>query len=116
MSSSSEFAQHAAPEAEQPEVKSGGKLTLLGKIGLFLVAPLGMGVCGLYMAYLQTLRNPSHEISFDRDFIMPSILTLALIVVVGFQTGGFSDASAKPMIKWPKVKKVKKVVYKKKEQ
>lgn len=116
-SSSSQFAKHAPVKKEdESTTNQPGGLTLLGKIGLFLIFPLSMGVFGLYCAYLQTLRDASHEISFDRDFIMPSILCLALIIVVGFQTNAFSDSKARPMISWPKVKKVKKIVYKKKEQ
>ena len=38
-------------------------------------------------------------------------VTLVLICIVGFQTGGFTRDEPKPFIAWPKVRRKKKVVH-----
>ena len=38
-------------------------------------------------------------------------VTLVLICIVGFQTGGFTRDEPKPFITWPKVRRKKKVVH-----
>ena len=91
-------------------------LTLLGKVAIFLAFPLCMGLLGLYMAFLKTRRNPAKQLSIDQDFIMPFLLAMAMAVVVGFQTGGFKRNEVKPLVPWPKVRRVKKVVHKKSQQ
>ena len=46
-------------------------------------------------------------VDFDRDFVTPFLLALALVVVVGFQTSGFSNGDArKGAFSWPKARKV----------
>jgi hypothetical protein len=64
------------------------------------------------MAYLRTVSNPEKKIDFDNDFIFPFLLALTMVLVVGFQTGGYVSKKAKPLVAWPQVKRRKKVVYK----
>lgn len=53
--------------------------------------------------------EPQHVVDFDRDFVTPFLLALALVVVVGFQTSGFSNADAKGAFAWPKARKVQRI-------
>ena len=70
-----------------------------------------MGMAGVYIAYIEKTKHGS-EISLDRDFIMPFLASMALTIVIGFQTNGYSSSEVKPMVAWPKVRRVKKVVHK----
>ena len=117
------FAQHAKEDTaladptinsnEDESNKSSG-LSIFGRIFIFIIFPLTSGVIGLYLAHLESLRKPERTISFDTDFVMPFLLALALSIVIGFQTGGFSSNKVKPLISWPKVRRVKKIIRKKK--
>lgn len=91
---------------------------MFGRFLLFVGFPIAVGVLALYFSYLQTFKNADHEISLDQDFILPCFLGLAFIVVIGFQTGGFREKKLRPLVKWPKVRRVKKIVHrvKKKEE
>ncbi|KAL7580050.1 hypothetical protein ACA910_005035 [Epithemia clementina (nom. ined.)] len=116
-----EFARHAQEDtalaSSQDAANNGNShsgLTFIGKIFVFIVFPLTIGVLGLYIAYLETRRNPEKELSFDQDFMVPFLLALAMAVVIGFQTGGFSSNKVEPLVAWPKVRRVKKVIRKKK--
>jgi hypothetical protein len=99
-------------ESEPNEKSEGPGLTALGRITLFIGFPFCVGSSGLYMAYLRTVSNPEKKIDFDNDFIFPFLLALTMVLVVGFQTGGYVSKKAKPLVAWPQVKRRKKVVYK----
>jgi hypothetical protein len=101
--------------AAAPTSKSKKGLTFLGKLGIFFGFPLSMGMVGLYMAFLETRKDKGRELSFDQDFVVPFLLALAMAVVIGFQTGGYTNSEVTPLIPWPKVKRVKKIIYKNKK-
>jgi hypothetical protein len=103
----------AAAPAPAPASKKG--LTFLGKLGIFFGFPLSMGMVGLYLAFLETRKDKDRELSFDQDFVVPFLLALAMAVVIGFQTRGYSSSEVTPLIPWPKVKRVKKIIYKNKK-
>ena len=87
--------------------------SFLGKLLIFLGFPTIMGLLGLYVGYLETSREESsRSLSFDHDFALPFALTLAICVVIGFQTGGFTMNQPKSSIVWPKVRTRKKFVHK----
>jgi hypothetical protein len=90
-------------------------LTFLGKLGIFFGFPLLMGFTGLYLAYLETHKQKDRELSFDQDFVVPFLLALAMATVIGFQTGGYTSTTVTPLVPWPKVKRVKKIIYKNKK-
>jgi len=52
-----------------------------------------------------------HVVDFDRDFVTPFLLAMALVVVLGFQTGGFSNGqnNRAAALTWPKTRKVQRV-------
>jgi hypothetical protein len=99
-----------ASQASPPTAKG---LTTLGRLLVFLLFPFVVGLLGLYLAYLETLSKPDRTISWDLDFVTPFLLALAMAVVLGVQTGGFTSKKVKPIVQWPKVKRVKRVVKKK---
>ena len=121
-SAGDDFARHAEEDTalaspnELVEETSPLGLTTPGKLFIFIVFPLTIGVLGLYMAYLETRRNPDKKLSFDQDFMVPFLLALAMAIVIGFQTGGFTSSKVKPLVSWPKVRRVKKIIRKKKGQ
>jgi len=114
------FSKHAQEDtalAAPAEEAGGGQkkgVTFLGKVFVFVIFPVTVGVIGLYTSYLETRRMPDKTLSFDRDFMVPFLLALAMSVVIGIQTGGFSSTKVKPLVAWPKVRKVKKIIKKKK--
>ena len=117
-----DFARHAQEDTalastqdDAVETPNQG-LTMFGKFFIFVIFPLCVGVLGLYMAFLETRRNPDKKLSFDQDFMLPFLLALAMAVVIGFQTGGFTSNKVKPLVAWPKVRRVKKIIRKKKGQ
>jgi hypothetical protein len=88
-------------------------ITLLGKVLLFLLFPLLVGLLGLCMGYLSSSgENAMHRLNFERDFMLPFALALTMGVVIGFQTRGFSTTKPTPLFQWPKVKTQRKVVHK----
>jgi len=95
--------------------KSSKGLTTIGKIFVFLVFPVTIGVIALYIAYLETRRTPDKALNFDQDFMVPFLLALAMSIVIGIQTGGFTTNEVKPLVPWPKVRRVKTIVRKKKK-
>lgn len=118
----SAFARHAQQDEalrsdENADAASDGAssgLSISGRIMVFLIFPVTCGTIGLYMGYLESLRKPERKISFDQDFVMPFLLAIAMVAVLFFQTGGFSSNKVKPIVAWPKVRRVKKIVRKKK--
>jgi len=114
------FAQHtAADTALQTNVESTDDgntntqqqgLTIFGRVAIFVLLPFGVGLMGLYFSWLELRKKPDKEISLDRDFLLPFLLALALAIVVGIQTSGYKAREIQPLIAWPKVKRVKKVV------
>lgn len=91
-------------------------LTFLGKLGIFLGFPFLVGIMGLYLGYLSSLKDPERKMDLDKDFIMPFLLALAMVAIIGMQTNGYSTTEVKPLVKWPKVKRVKKFVRKGEEE
>lgn len=105
-----------ANNTNQQQQKPKG-LTLVGKITLFLGIPTAAGCLGLLFAYFYpqgstTSSSNDNPINFDRDFMFPFTLTLATVIAIGFQTNGFTGEK-KPLIKWPQVKKTRKIIRKK---
>ena len=53
-----------------------------------------------------------HEVNFDRDFVTPFLLALAFVIVIGFQTSGFSKNAGtgrKGAFVWPTTRRVQKI-------
>jgi hypothetical protein len=96
-----------APDSE------GGKKSMPWSIRLliFVLFPTLVGLLGLYMGYLESLRKEDRELNVDTDFVMPFLLALAFAVVIAFQTRGFQSREVEPLVKWPKVRR-KKVIRK----
>eukprot|EP00986_Skeletonema_menzelii_P009522 scaffold4350_cov131-Skeletonema_menzelii.AAC.2 len=104
-----------------------GQMSLKARVTIFILVPFCTGFIGLFSSFLQSTRPPAtndndttkaaepHTIDFDRDFVTPFLLGLALVIVIGFQTGGFRYAGGMtPMerkfaLSWPKARRVKKV-------
>mmetsp|Transcript_40404 Transcript_40404/g.41048 ORF Transcript_40404/g.41048 Transcript_40404/m.41048 type:complete len:108 (-) Transcript_40404:637-960(-) len=84
---------------------------------LFLVFPSAIGSLGVLAAYLNLGANASASaqspINLDRDFIYPFTLTLVAVIVVGFQTNGYTTTERKPLLEWPKAVRTKTIVRKK---
>ncbi len=87
---------------------------------MFICVPCLTGIIGLVSSYLESKRplkddgDKPHTIDFDRDFVTPFLLGLAFVIVIGFQTGGFTVGGAggggkKFALSWPKAKRVRKV-------
>ena len=118
----SAFAKHAeqddalrqAGEGDDAATDASSGLSISGRVMVFLIFPITCGTIGLYMGYLESIRRPERKISFDQDFVMPFLLAIAMAVVLFFQTAGFSSNKVKPLVSWPKVRRVKKIVRKKK--
>ena len=101
-----------------------GQMSLTARLTVFLLIPTCTGLFGLIGSYLQTNRDPTtldgakeepHKVDFDRDFVTPFLLGLALVIIVGFQTGGFRYAGGQTALErryalsWPKARRVRKV-------
>ena len=88
-------------------------VTTLSKCIIFILLPTLAGMMGLYAAYLTNKhQDPDRKLSIEGDFGLPFMLTLLLVVIIGFQTGGYSSSQVKPLVKWPKVKKTRKIIHK----
>lgn len=83
----------------------------LGKVTVFIGFPTACGFLGLFLSYLQSFRELDRDISFDRDFSGPFLLGLAAAAVVAIRTSMFRASPMKSAILWPKVGRVKKIVY-----
>ena len=86
--------------------------TTTSKLMIFLLLPTIAGLIGLYAAYLGQYNDPDKKLSIEADFGLPFMLTLLLVVVIGFQTNGYASAEVKPLVQWPKVKRTRKVIHK----
>jgi len=86
-----------------------GQMSWRARIVLFIVFPVMAGCMGMCAAHLEHRRKPEREIDFDSDFMMPFLLGLVFVIVVGFQTRGYTTDKVEPIVKWPKVRR-KKVV------
>jgi len=86
-------------------------MTFLGKILVYIGFPLFVGIFGLYLAYLEQIKDSTRKLSFDQDFMLPFMLATAMVIVVGVQTNGFTTRQIKPLVQWPTVKRVKKIVH-----
>ena len=102
-------------------------MSLTARLTVFFLVPTCTGLFGLIGSYLQTNRDPTtldgankdnnepHKVDFDRDFVTPFLLGLALVIIVGFQTGGFRYAGGQTALErryalsWPKARRVRKV-------
>ena len=98
-------AKSSSPEAvsELPKEKH---LTFTGKIAIFLLLPLSMGLLGMITVYIDNTND--RKLRLERDFALPFSITLLLAVVIGFQTSGYTT-KPQPRVRWPKVRKQKKV-------
>lgn len=99
------------PEAPPSPTRPSG-LTTFGRILLFIAFPFLVGIAGLYVGYLRSFADPTRKIDLDSDFIFPFLLALTMVLVIGFQTSGFTTSDVKPLVVWPKVKRRKKVIHK----
>ena len=83
-------------------------MRLRNRVIVFMIFPVSMGLLGLYMAHLN---QDQRQMSFDKDFMMPFLLAEGMVVVIYIQTNGFKQGRVQPLLHWPKVKRVKKVVH-----
>lgn len=91
--------------------KAGVQIGWSARFAIFLLFPTLVGLIGLYMGYLETIRQPERKLDFDTDFVVPFLLAEAFAMVIAFQTRGFSTKEVEPLVKWPKVRR-KKVIRK----
>jgi hypothetical protein len=115
-----EARQHAAASAERRH-KS---MSWTGRILVFFVVPSCAGCFGLLMSYLDKRAKAKEatggssalefKLDLDQDFIYPFVLTLAVVLAVGFHSSGFSNTDGKgsPLLAWPKVRRKKKIIRK----
>ena len=92
------------------------KITPAGRLALFIILPTIFGFLGLTLAYITQISkndddDSTTEINFDRDFIFPFILTLMMVIVIGFRTKGFTEKPP-PLVQWPKANRKKKIIKK----
>ena len=88
----------------------------MGYIGVFVLFPTIVGFLGMYISYMDAKLMAKRGLSFDQDFLIPFLLALAMVVVLAIQTNGFTQKEVQPMVQWPQVKRVKKVVVRKKKK
>lgn len=86
--------------------------TFGSRIVLFFVIPLFVGGLGLYSAFLEKYKNSDRKLRLEQDFGLPFMLALLLVLVISHQTNNFTTSQVNPVIKWPKVKKTKKIIHK----
>lgn len=94
--------------AEQPQK---GMHSITSRVVLLFIFPLCVGSLGLGASHFQnTFGSDPTPMNFERDFILPFLMTVVLVVVVSLQTGSFSKYQADPLVHWPKVVKKKKII------
>lgn len=115
-STSAAFAKHKSAQDSAPAAASGARMPWVGRFLIFVFVPSFTGLTGLGISYLQSLRQEElkdgeepHEVDFDRDFVTPFLLSMAMVVVLGFQTSGFTTNERKTAIAWPKTRTVQRV-------
>lgn len=87
-------------------------VTFLSKCLIFLLLPTLSGIMGLYAAYLKQYSDPDKKLTIEADFGLPFMLTLLLVIIIGFRTNGYTSAQVEPLVSWPKVKKTRKIIHK----
>ena len=111
--SESAFAKHKAiQQNDETPSNTGTKMPLTARLLIFIVIPTFTGVAGLGISYLQSLRlfeGEKHAVNFDTDFVTPFLLALAFVIVIGFQTNGFTGEKRRGAFVWPTTRKVQKV-------
>lgn len=116
------FAKHKTIEQHDKEKREigGTKMSLLARFLTFIFIPSFTGLTGLGVSHLQSIQSrrlgtedeEPHEVNFDRDFVTPFLLALAFVIVIGFQTGGFSKnagSERKGAFVWPTTRRVQKI-------
>lgn len=99
-------------ESSAAAARTGRGLSLQGGILVFLVFPMSCGLLGMYVAYLQkTFRDSTRVLDFDTDFVVPFLVALTMVIVIYCQTNRF-QSKFKPLVTWPKVRRVKKITRK----
>ena len=88
-------------------------MSLRARVTVFVAFPIFMGLCAVGVSYIQTLSPQAegeepHAIDFDRDFVWPFLLSLAFVIVIGFQTNGFTGERRAALV-WPKARTVQRV-------
>ena len=109
------FAQHREQDVtlgNHDEEAAPQGMSFVARTLIFLAFPLFAGTAGLYVGYLRTIRDPDSKINFDTDFVFPFLLALALVMVIAFQTKGFSKTEVTPLIQWPKVRRKRRIIRK----
>jgi len=90
-----------------------GMNSIASRIVLLFMFPLCVGSMGLGASHFQNSftsdPNPP-PMNFERDYILPFLMTMVLVVVVSLQTGSFSKYQADPLVHWPKVVKKQKII------
>ena len=99
-------------ESQETCEPGNGTISIAGKITVFVLFPMLAGLSGLFASYLRSINGSNQQVSIDRDFVLPFLLALAFSVVVGFQTSNFRTKNMNPIVSWPKVRRIKKVVLK----
>ena len=108
------FAKHkpSAVQSDDENATRGG-MPLIARFLIFVFVPSFTGLVGLGVSYLQTMYDPEKKVDFDRDFVTPFLLSMAFVIVLGFQTGGFAmganDSRRKGAFSWPKTRTVQKI-------
>eukprot|EP01083_Nonionella_stella_P069318 184729_1 len=88
-----------------------GLNSIASRIVLLFLFPLCVGSLGLGASHFQnTFSSDPNPMNFERDFILPFLMTMVLVVVVSLQTGSFSKYKADPLVHWPKVVKKQKII------
>eukprot|EP01083_Nonionella_stella_P133278 405159_1 len=102
--------------AKQPQIQNQnqnqkGMNSIASRIVLLFIFPLCVGSLGLGASHFQnTFTSDPNPMNFERDFILPFLMTMVLVVVVSLQTGSFSKYKADPLVHWPKVVKKQKII------
>jgi hypothetical protein len=86
-------------------------MSFVARILVFLAFPLFIGLAGLVLGYLMTFHDKSRKVDFDNDFVFPFLMALVLVMVLSIQTKGFTGSMA-PLVRWPKVRRRKKIIRK----
>jgi hypothetical protein len=117
--SESKFTKHAQSDpalssgpSDSEQVNSKGGITILGRISVFLIFPSIVGGLSLLVGLLSKHKNAEYQLNLDRDFVFPFFLALSLVLLITFQTKGFSKYKPDALMKWPKVKKQRRVIHK----